>query len=388
MNEVRLGIIGMGNIGTLHAKYLGKVERAKLTAVCDWDQAKLDKAVTTTGAKGFLKATDLMESGLVDAVLISVPHYDHIPLTIAAFERGLHVITEKPIAVTAKDALRGVAAHKKYKKLVWAAMFNQRTNVAYRRARKMIQDGDIGPVRRSVWIITNWFRSQAYYNSGGWRATWAGEGGGVLINQCPHNLDLWQWLCGMPNRVTTTLHTGKFHDIEVEDEVITVADYASGAHGVFITTTGDAPGTNRLEITGDAGTIITDGSNRLEVVRTHVPVPEHCRTTKANFKGPEQDRYVLDVEGETPQHIGITRNFVAAVLDGEPLIAPAEEGLHSVELINAMIMSGLTKKPVPLPTPHEAYERLLKRLCKTSRYKDKAGKAPGGGAAADMAASF
>lgn len=383
MNEVRFGIIGMGNMGRSHVDYMSKLTRVKLTAVCDHDPAQLEKAVTKSGVKGFSKATDMMASGLVDAVIVAVPHYDHIDLTIKAFEHGLHVVTEKPIAVTAKDALRGIEAKKKYKKLVWSAMFNQRTNPAYRKVRELVKNGDIGEVIRTNWIITNWFRSQAYYNSGGWRATWGGEGGGVLVNQCPHNLDLWQWICGMPNRITSFIGIGKYHKIEVEDEVTAYADYPNGATGLFITSTGEAPGTNRLEVTGDKGKIICDGSNRIEIVSSDESMKHLCATTKASFPHIVTHKHTIEVGGENLQHVGILRNFVDAVLDGTPLLAPAEEGINGVELANAMIMSGLTNKPVPVPTDHEAYDKLLKKLIKGSTFKKTVIKAE-----VDMGASF
>lgn len=329
------------------------------------------------------RAKDLMASGLVDAVIIAVPHYDHIDLTIQAFEHGLHVITEKPIAVTAKDAQRGIEAHKKYNKLLWSAMFNQRTNPAYRKVRELVKNGHIGEIQRTNWIITNWFRSQAYYNSGGWRATWGGEGGGVLVNQCPHNLDLWQWICGMPNRITATIGIGKYHKIEVEDEVTAYAEYANGATGLFITSTGEAPGTNRLEITGDKGKIICDGSNKIEIVSTDESIRHLCATTPSSFPQVVTHHHTLEVGGESLQHVGILRNFVEALLDGKPLLAPAEEGIHGVELANAMIMSGLTNKPVPVPTDHEAYDKLLKKLIKGSTFKKTVVKAE-----VDMGASF
>lgn len=383
MNEVRFGIIGMGNMGSAHAGYFAKVPRSKLTAVCDHDPQKLDRAVATTGVRGLARAKDLMASGLVDAVIIAVPHYDHIDLTIQAFEHGLHVITEKPLAVTAKDAQRGIEAHKKYKKLLWSAMFNQRTNPAYRKVRELVKNGHIGEIQRTNWIITNWFRSQAYYNSGGWRATWGGEGGGVLVNQCPHNLDLWQWICGMPNRITATIGIGKYHKIEVEDEVTAYAEYANGATGLFITSTGEAPGTNRLEITGDKGKIICDGSNKIEIVSTDESIRHLCATTPSSFPQVVTHHHTLEVGGENLQHVGILRNFVEALLDGKPLLAPAEEGIHGVELANAMIMSGLTNKPVPVPTDHEAYDKLLKKLIKGSTFKKTVVQAE-----VDMGASF
>jgi predicted dehydrogenase len=369
MNKVRFGIIGVGNMGSAHARTLldGKVPRAVLTAVCDINPDKLKPFPTV---KQFADSRALIRSGEVDAVLVATPHYDHTTIGMDALQQGLHVIVEKPISVHVADCERLIAAYKKRpkKSQLFGAMFNQRTDPHYRRTRDLIQAGELGAIKRVVWIITNWFRSEAYYKSGGWRATWRGEGGGVLLNQCPHNLDLLQWLCGMPNKVRAFCHLGKYHDIEVEDDVTAYFEYPNGATGVFITTTGEAPGTNRLEITGDRGKIVLENS-RVTWIRTEVPVSEFCRTTKGLFSAPPVWNVEIPVRDHGGQHTEILTNFTNAVLDGTPLLAPAVEGIHSVALANAMLYSSFTGKTVELPLDGRAYERHLKKLIAKSRYK-------------------
>lgn len=369
MNKVRIGIIGVGNMGSAHAQWIqeGKVPRLELAALCDVNP---DKLKPFPGVKPFLKSEEMIRSGLVDAVLIATPHYAHTTIGIDALKQGMHVLTEKPVAVHKADAERMIAAYKKRpkKSQVFGAMFNQRTDPHYRRPRELIRQGELGEIRRVVWIITNWFRPECYYKSGGWRATWRGEGGGVLLNQCPHNLDLLQWVCGMPNRVRAFCHLGKYHDIEVEDDVTAYLEYPNGATGVFITTTGEAPGTNRLEITGDRGKMVIE-NGEINWMRTEVPVDEFTGATKGLFSAPPTWKVSIPVNGTGGQHVEILQDFTKAILDRKPLLAPAVEGIHAVELACAMLYSSFTGRTVELPLSSAAYERHLKKLIASSRYK-------------------
>ncbi|MCC5829688.1 MAG: Gfo/Idh/MocA family oxidoreductase [Phycisphaeraceae bacterium] len=371
MEEVRLGVIGCGNMATGHMKYFDQVPRLKFTAAADVNKASLDKVVENHQVKGFERGEDMIASGLCDAILIATPHYSHPTFAQLAIQNDLHVLVEKPIAVTvrAADEMNAVAATRP--KLVYAAMFNQRTSDTYNEARRLIQEGELGEIQRVRWTITDWFRSQAYYNSGSWRATWAGEGGGVLLNQCPHNLDLLIWITGKPTLVQAFISLGKYHRIEVEDEVTAYLEYENGATGVFITTTGEAPGANELEIAGDRGRmVVRDG--KITVQQTAVSVKEFCHTSTDMFKRPEVEVKEIEVpKGGIGGHQGITVNFIEAILDGKPLIAPAHEGIHSVELANAMILSGIRKKPVSLPVDRDEYEALMAELIESARQRGK-----------------
>ena len=270
---VRMGIIGLGGMGKYHASLLQeeKVPRCELTAVCDAAPKQLEG---WDGIKTFADSRKLIRSGEVDAVLIVTPHYGHTPIGIDALEQGLHVLVEKPISVHKKDCERLIAAHTD-KNLVFAAMFQMRTDPHYVRIKKLIDDGELGELQRVNWIVTEWFRTDAYYAASAWRATWKGEGGGVLLNQCPHNLDLLQWMCGMPARVRAFAGLGKHHDIEAEDDVTAYFEYANGATGVFITSTGEAPGTNRLEIAGDRGKVVAE-DGKVTFIRNEIPASEYC----------------------------------------------------------------------------------------------------------------
>ncbi|EIP97773.1 putative dehydrogenase [Opitutaceae bacterium TAV1] len=370
MNKVRIGIVGLGNMGSGHSANIlaGKISRLELTAVADTDPAKLKRVPQV---KGFTSADEMIASGLIDAILIATPHYDHTTIGIKALKAGLHVLVEKPISVHRADCERLIAAYKgREGKQVFAAMFNQRTDHYYIKIRNLIRSGELGEIRRVNWIITDWFRTHAYYASGGWRATWAGEGGGVLLNQCPHNLDLFQWMFGMPTKLRSKCGFGKYHDIEVEDDVTALMEFSNGATGVFITSTGEAPGTNRLEITAERGKLVYE-ADKITYTRNEIPMREYSETTTLAFGRPDKWDVSVPAAGHGGQHNEILQNFTNAILDGTELYAPAPEGIHSVELANAMLLSAWTDKEVSLPIDGKKYERLLKQKIAESARKPK-----------------
>jgi predicted dehydrogenase len=366
MREVRFGVAGLGNMGTAHARSLrdGKIPRATLAAVCDENPSATSDFADIPA---FASAEALLGSGLIDAVLIATPHFSHTPLGIAALQAGFHVLVEKPISVHKTDCERLIAAYQPGRQL-FAAMFNQRTDPFYAKLRDLIRTGELGVLRRIQWTVTNWFRSEAYYNSGGWRATWAGEGGGVLLNQCPHNLDLWQWLFGMPDSVRAFATLGRYHAIEVEDDVTAYLQYDNGTTGVFITSTGEAPGTNRLEVAAERGRIVLE-NDRLTFTRNEIPTSEFSRTTRERFAAPPTWQVEIPIQGRGRQHAGILINFVEAILDGAPLLAPGTEGIHSVELANAMLLSAFEGETVSLPLDGVRYEKWLRLQMAKSKVK-------------------
>jgi predicted dehydrogenase len=380
---VRLGLIGLGGIGQYYAKLFqeGRVEHCQLAAICSGDPAKRAQ-FDGMGMPTFADSRALIRSGEVDAVLIATPHYAHTTIGIDALQNGLHVLVEKPISVHKADAERLLAAHLK-KGQVFGAMFQLRVHPTYAKIKQLIERGELGEIRRVNWIVTDWFRPEIYYASGGWRATWRGEGGGVLLNQCPHNLDLLQWLTGMPVRVRAHCHLGKYHEIEVEDEVTAYFEYKNGATGVFITSTGEAPGTNRLEIAGERGKLVSEGG-KLTFTRNEVPAGEFSRKAKDRFAMPPVWNIEIPVAAPEESHAALIGNFAQAILEGTPLVAPAAEGLRSVELANAMLYSSLTGKTVEFPLDGRAYERLLSKLIRESQFEKKLVRTT----QADMAKSF
>ena len=362
MDEVRIGVIGCGGMANNHMSKFADISRLKFTAATDVVQENIDRTVDKFGVKGFERAEDMLGSGLIDAVLIATPHYFHPQYAVQAFEAGLHVLTEKPVAVTARGAAEMNAAADKHPELVFAAMHQMRTSRAWRKIKQLAESGELGEIQRIHWVITTWFRSQAYYNRGGWRGTWKGEGGGVLVNQCPHNLDLLCWIMGgTPSQVRAFLSIGKYHDIEVEDDVTAFMQYENGATGVFVTSTGEAPGTNFFELVGDRGKVALGVGGGIEFVQTDSSTNEFIKTSSAPFGRPEMTEHMIKLEGGGG-HAMIHQNFVDAILDGTPVIAPGREGLNQVELANAMILSGVKHKAVDIPTDHAEYEKALEEL--------------------------
>jgi predicted dehydrogenase len=370
MDCVRIGVIGVGNMGTSHAKNIasGKVENAKLTAVCDANPARLAwfKA-NMPDVKVFENEDQLMDSKEVDAVVVATEHFLHPPIAIKAFEKGLHVLIEKPAGVyTLQVREMNKAAEESGK--VFAIMYNQRTNPVYRKARELIKEGELGEIKRSIWIITSWYRPQSYFDSGGWRATWAGEGGGVLLNQDPHQLDLWQWICGMPKRVRSFMYFGKYHDIEVEDDVTGYVEYENGATGLFVTSTGEAPGTNRLEISGDMGKIVIEDKT-LTFWRNRVNERQFNREYQGGFGQPECWKCEIPITETETGHVGILNNFVEAILTGKELIAPGVEGINGLSISNAMHLSAWLDDWVEIPFDDSLYYEKLQEKMRTSTFK-------------------
>ncbi|WP_426447277.1 Gfo/Idh/MocA family protein [Paenibacillus sp. S-38] len=373
MESVRIGIVGIGNMGRGHAGYLlqGEVHGAELTAVADIDPYRLAWAKEQYGdrVKLFSGLDEFFASKSFDAVLICTPHYDHPPIASRAFGDGYHVLVEKPAGVYTKQVREMNEAAARSGK-AFGIMYNQRTNPLYRKLRDLVTSGELGEIRRTNWIITTWYRSQSYYDSGGWRATWGGEGGGVLLNQDPHQLDLWQWTVDMmPKRVRAFCHFGKYRSIEVEDDVTAYVEYENGATGLFVTTTGEAPGTNRYEVTGDRGKIVIE-DGKLTFWRLRVPEPEFNRDFRGGFGQPECWRWEVPVESsEGTQHKGITQNFTDHILRGTPLLAPGEEGILGLTLSNAMYLSAWTDNWVDLPIDEELFYTKLQEKIASSTYK-------------------
>ena len=370
MNKVRIGIIGMGNMGKYHADYLlkGEVAGAQLSAVCSTSPQKLE--AYKDRAEIFSDGVEMIKSGSIDAVLIATPHYQHTSLGICAFEQGVHVMVEKPISAHKADGERLIEASSKHPDIVFGAMFQLRTEPRYLKIKKLIDDGELGEIVRINWIITDWYRTEAYYASGGWRATWKGEGGGGLLNQCLHQLDALQWLVGMPSKVRSFAQLGRFHDIEVEDNVTAYLEYPNGATGVFISSTGEAPGSNRFEIAGTRGKLVLE-NDQIQFTRNENCMIEHSKTSKIGFSKPEVWNVNIPFDNATLPHAILMRNFVNAIREGEELIAPGTDGLNSVELANVLLYSSLVDQSVEMPMDGAAFEAKLNTLIKESTHEKK-----------------
>ncbi|MDR0525762.1 MAG: Gfo/Idh/MocA family oxidoreductase [Spirochaetaceae bacterium] len=363
MNTVNIGIIGLGNMGTVHGMHIsgGKIPGLVLTAVADarperrtWAETNLPAGITI-----FSDSRELIRSKTCDAVLIATPHYQHPELAIASFAEGLHVLCEKPAGVYTKEVRAMNAAGEKSGK-VFALMFNQRTNCIYRGMHDLVTSGRMGQIKRVSWIITDWYRTESYYKSGQWRATWAGEGGGVLLNQCPHQLDLLQWICGMPKRIRAFCHNGKWHSIEVEDDVTAYLEYPNGATGTFITSTADAPGTNRFEITLEMGKLVCEHGILTKYLLDRNE-REFCKTAPGGFDSPACTQSVVETDGQNEQHIGVLRAFAGKILEGTPLVAEGSEGIFGLTLSNGMHLSSWLDRTIDLPLDEDLFLQELNK---------------------------
>ena len=370
---LRLGIIGAGGIASLHTHNIlsGKCPEVQLTAMADRKESRREWIrATVPNAAVFCEGSDLIASDTCDAVLIATPHYQHPTLAIEAFRHGKHVLCEKPAGVYTLQVRDMIAEADKHPELTFGMMFNQRTNCVYRKAKALIDSGALGEIKRMIWVVTDWYRTQSYYDAGAWRATWDGEGGGVLLNQCPHQLDLLQWLCGLPVRVRAACHEGKWHDIEVEDDVTAYVEYASGATGTFITTTGDVPGTNRFEITLEKGKLVSEGGKLLKW-ELEMSEPEWSRINQAPFGTPRNTFTEVETDGKSEQHAGVLNAFAGAILHGTPLVAGGEEGINGLTISNAMHLSAWLGREVELPLDEELYyQELMKRVAVSRRKTD------------------
>ena len=373
MEKVRLGVIGFGNMGTSHCKNVadGKVPKMELTAICDIAEKRQEAARKAyPDVAVFDNATDLYKSGLCDLVIIAVPHYDHPPLAIEAFSYGLNVITEKPAGVYTKQVLEMNEAAKKSGKL-FGIMYNQRTSPLYQKVRELVQSGALGHIKRISWIITTWYRPQSYHDSCSWRSTWKTEGGGALINQNPHQLDLWQWMFGMPDKITSFVSFGKYYDIEVEDDLTAYMEYDNGTTGTYITSTGEAPGTNRLEIACDMGRLVVE-NDKLTFDRNVVSERQFNKEFTGIFGSPECWKCEIPVSGQGEQHIGILKNVASALIKGTPLLAPGEEGILGLTISNAIHYSAWTRQTVDVKNfPHDDFYRLLCERIQNSKVEKK-----------------
>jgi predicted dehydrogenase len=362
-------------MGSGHLKNIleGKVPEMEVTAVADrqesrrtWAKENLPESVVI-----FEEGTDLIAAGVCDGVLIAVPHYQHPELTIDAMNHGLHVMCEKPAGVYTKQVREMNDAAKKCDR-VFGMMFNQRTNCIYRKMHELVTSGELGAIKRVNWIVTDWYRTQSYYDSGSWRATWDGEGGGVLLNQCPHNMDLIQWICGMPSKVQAFCHNGKWHDIEVEDDVTAYLEYPNGATGVFVTTTADAPGTNRFEITLEMGKLVCE-NGKLMLHKLSENERTFCKTAKGGFDTPECTVTEVETDGENEQHVGVLKAFAGRILHGTPLVAEGLEGINGLTLSNAMHLSSWLKREVEIPFDEDLFLEELNKRRRESRKKEGSG---------------
>jgi predicted dehydrogenase len=367
-SPVRLGIIGLGNIGQQHIQHIQTaVTGCEITAICS-RQPKVIAGLEKV--QHFRDYRQLIDSKLVDAVLIATPTMAHFEQASYALAKGLHLLMEKPIGLSCHEGEQLIARHQQ-KQQVFALMLNQRTDPLFIAMKEQVDSGRIGAIQRTHWTMTNWFRPEVYFQVSDWRATWKGEGGGLLVNQCIHNLDIFQWICGLPVSVQSFCSFGKYHDIEVEDEATAYLRYSNGASGLFVGSTGEAPGINRFDIVGDRGTLSFDG-DRLQLITNSESTSEFSQTTRDMFGMPATATQDITPDRQINQHARVIQNFIDAIREQTPLIAPAEQGLRSLALANAILLSSWENKTVALPLDSANYQQALEQRIAQSNLRKKA----------------
>ena len=364
---IKLGVIGLGNIAKQHINNItsGLVKHCQITAICSRNKTTLTDELTASHYQNY---QDLIDSGLVNAVLIATPTMSHFDIAKYALDNNIHVMLEKPMGLSSYEGELLLSHVKNNTK--FGLMLNQRTDPTYVKIKAIIDSGILGDIQRTHWTMTNWFRPDIYFQVSDWRATWKGEGGGLLVNQCIHNLDIFQWICGLPSEITAFSEFGKYHNIEVEDEVTAYLRYNNKATGVFVGSTGEAPGVNRFDIIGDKGSLYFD-NGRLTQKLNEQSTAHFCATTDEMFGQPKNIETTIDVTETVNQHALMMTNFVNAILHDEELIAPAAAGLASLDIANAMLQSTWNKQTITLPIDREDYQRQLKTKASSSSLREK-----------------
>jgi predicted dehydrogenase len=357
MQPLRIGLVGLGTMGRGHLSKETALPEVQIVGVADVDPAAVQSASQTYGLPGYSSYQELIENGNCEAILIATPHPFHAPIAQYAARHGLHILSEKPIAVTVAEADAMLDAAKKAGVLL-GVMFQTRTEPWFKATHDLLASGVIGPIYRSVIVASHWYRTQAYYDSGSWRGTWTGEGGGVLMNQSPHSLDMFIWLGGKPTRVLARTST-RFHRIEVEDTAEALIDYGGDHTGYLYTSTAEWPGDDRYEFSGERGKLVVNGRS-VRLYRATERVQDTIDHL-AVWGKPTGAWEEIPVEGEPPGHAAVVVQFARAVRLGEPLVATGEDGVNSLELGNAIMLSGDLNQAVDLPLNRNAYDRFLER---------------------------
>jgi len=374
MDKVRYGIIGFGaHAEQCYAEMIIKkkqLENAEVTAITEVNPLRVENVKnnypnTITWFNDYIK---MLDSGLIDACIVTSPHPFHPEMVIACLKRNIPVMCEKPAATCTKKVFEMIEASK-HSKALFGMMFNQRTNCVYRKMKEMIKNGEIGELQRINWIISNWYRPDRYYTIAPNRATWKGEGGGLIINQACHQIDLLQWLIDeMPESINGFLENGAYHDIECDDEFTLYLKYKNGAKGVFTSTTGEFPGVNRLEISGTRGRLTVEG-DRLIFNKSSFSSKSFSELAMGPYNRPRQETIEIKTDGENLQHLGIMRNFTNAILGKEELKVPGSEGLKALEIINSAIYSSWHDNMlVKIPVDPEIYYKELNEHIANSKY--------------------
>ena len=361
MEPVRFGVVGVGGMGGNHARSFAAMEEAALVAVADVNAQTAAKIARETGATAFASAEELIENGDVEAILIATPHFFHPPVAMHAAAHGVHVLSEKPLAVTVAAADAMVEAADQANVLL-GVMFQQRLNATRAKMREMVQSGALGEIHR-ISMVAPWYRAQSYYDMGAWRGTWKGEGGGILMNQAPHSMDLFIWLMGENPRAVQAMASTRLHNIEVENTAMALVDFGPDKMGYFYASTADVPSGERIELAGDQGLLVCDDQG-LRFFELETSISQHLFAATNGFETPKGRWRDVEINAPTGEHIDVIRAFARAVRtdDASRMVASGRDGVKALELANAILMAGYTRRQVEFPIDRNAMDAMLKNL--------------------------
>lgn len=362
---VKIGIIGAGRQGGKYIKFFleNRMKNAELKAICDIDVGRFDEVDPSHICEHYTDYKLMLSKKTIDAIIIDTPHYLHPVIALEAVKYDIHVLSDKPLGVDAytvkklKNELSG-------RKLKFGVLFNQRMLPVYQRIKEIIENQELGKLKRCVWEVTDWYRPQKYYDIGGWRSTWKGEGGGVLINQCVHNIDMIQHLFGMPLKINSSIEYGVYHKTEIDDSVVANFMYSDGFMCTLISSTGETPGTNRLEISGTKGKLVFDVFDKLKFELNDIPEDVFSNETSSprymlKFGKPGVTRKEEKINTNTEAHVMCIQDFINAIVYDRKPSADYYDGLACVQIINAIYYSDWKGKKVELPVDELEFKKML-----------------------------
>jgi len=355
---IRFGVIGLGVMGQEHARVIRANPLLNLAAATDAQAATGRKVAADLGCKWFDSAEEMIRSDAVDAVVIATPHWLHADLAVSALQAGLHVLCEKPLSVTVEQSDRVLAAAAESRGM-FVVVHQKRFEPAYLFAKQMLDSGELGSLYRCSMIESAW-RSESYYRSSPWRGTWRGEGGGVLLNQAPHILDRYAWLCGMPETINARCDT-TLHNIEVEDTASAILYHANGAHGYIHISTIEAPAISRMVLCCDRGRITVE-NGKVQVTKLRDSIRERTANDTQSMGALESETRTINLPTDGDVLGVFYDDFVAAAHGTGQLTCPGDEGRNAVELANAMLLRSAKGAAVSLPLDRQQYAEFMEKM--------------------------
>jgi len=366
---IRIGIAGIGFIAEEYIKLItaGRIQNAEVRALSSRNRSHMEavKEKYQLDAVLFTDYEAMLSSGLIDAVMICTPHFHHPGMAIKAIRRGIHTMIEKPVGIFPEELRELAESLQTHPDVKAGVLYCRRTNPIYQQIKDFLDSGELGQLKRVTWIITNAsvYRTQAYYNSATWRGTYVGEGGGLLLNQVSHHIDMLVWLLGLPKAIQANCYSAVERNIEVENEVSITMEYPGQAIGQFISSTREFPGTNRLEISCSKAQLILENEKDLTVRKLGVEETEFNRTTNIPFAFIPYEEEIHNFEPyENPEiQARIVNNFISAVTDGKPIACPVEDAIRSQQFIIGAYLSSWQEKKLTLPADGKAFTEELKK---------------------------